>query len=133
MLRFFDFIKKSKINICMILGIILIGWLITLKQSRVEERFGFTVGTPYIGQIVDRCEVLMINTVEDVGVFYQAGFRADDLLMDTAYQWVHRIIGSFNLPSGSVFYVETIPGGDGAKDCEEYSHMPVIGRKVIAS
>jgi hypothetical protein len=132
MSRFINFLKKAAPNLSLILGIILIGWLVNLKQCRVEERYGFSAGTPYIGQIIDRCEVLMVNSVRKGGAFYRAGFRSGDVLINTEFNWVNRYIGSFDLPPGTVFYVKTIPGGDRAKNRDELSRMPRITRKVVA-
>jgi len=132
MSKMINFLKKAAPNLALIIGIILVGWLVTLKQCRVEKRYGFSVGTPYIGNYIDRCEVLMVNSVREDGAFYRAGFRSGDVLINTEFNWVNRYIGSFDLPQGTVFYVQTIPGGYEAKNCEELSKMPLIRRKVVA-
>jgi len=74
----------------------------------------------------------MANSVRKGSTFYRAGFRSGDVLINTEFNWVNQYIGSFDLPSGTVFYVQTIPGGDEAKNCNELSRMSRIKRKVVA-
>jgi len=127
------YVKKDKSTIVVLIGLALLSWLVTFRQCKVEKRFGFTVATPYLGsRILDPCEVLMVITVRKDGAFYRAGFRCGDVLTNKTYHWVHRYIGSFDLPPGTVLYIETIPGGYHATNCEELSLMPIVKRKVVA-
>jgi hypothetical protein len=73
----------------------------------------------------------MVNSIRKGGAFYRAGFRSGDVLINTDYHKVNQNIGSFDLPSRTVFYLKAILGGDRANNCEELSPLPRIIRKGL--
>ena len=102
------------------------------KQCKIQHRFGFMVSTPYIGPRIKGCEVIMVITSDEGGAFHKAGIRSGDVLLDTSYNWVQDYLGSFDLPPGTEFEVNTIPKGFKANNCQELSELPMVARTVIA-
>ena len=104
-----------------------------IKQHKVQKRFGFSVATPELGgRFYNKFEPLVIMRVDKDEAFYNAGLRFGDVLLDSTYNWVHKILGSYNQPTGTKIYIQTIPDGVRAKNWEELSKMERITREVIA-
>jgi hypothetical protein len=121
----------SKILILFVVGIMFIP---VVKKWKVQKRFGVMIDSPELaGHFVNRCEPIMLITVDSVGAFYQAGFREGDVLLDTAGHFsMEGFIKSFDQPPGTEIRIKSIPNGCAASNCEELHKMKQVTRKVIA-
>ena len=103
-----------------------------LKQCKVQNRYGFIIATPEMeGIFFNRCEPMVVMSVDSGGAFYNAGIRAFDVIFDSIFS-VTGFMRSLEKPSGTVLTIETIPDGFSAKDCDELWEMERVTRKVVA-
>jgi hypothetical protein len=135
-------IRKSKIwqfiyrHIGMILILLVAGLMFipVIQQWRVQNRFGVIIGSSELaGHFINRCEPIMLISVDSGGAFYKAGFQPGDVLLDTAGHFsMEGYIKSFDQPPGTEIWIKSIPNGDVASTCEELHKMKQVTRKVVA-
>ena len=128
---------KKQQEIVEIVGIGLLFLLIftpaLIQQYKVERRYGFSVSTPELGKkFISPCEHMVIMRVDSGGAFYNAGIQIFDVVLFSPRSVPAFINKLKDTPPGTVLYINTIPEGFGARNCDELSEMEQVERKVVA-
>ena len=104
-----------------------------LKERKIKQRYGFSISTPEMGnKFISPCEHIVVMRVDSGGAFYNAGIRIFDVILFNP-----RSVPAFmnklkNTSQGTVLYLNTIPKGFTARNCDELSEMEQVVREVVA-
>ena len=103
-----NFINKfnKAFVICGVLTVIL--YILGFYQNKIERRYGFVASTPELSYLPYHVEVLMISNVKIGGIFSKAGFKVDDIIVESDSHSVGAFHRSLDKPKGTVIEFETI-------------------------
>ncbi len=73
------------------------------KQCGVQNRYGFSVAAPELeGIFFNRCEPMVVISVDSGGAFYNAGIHPFDVILDSSFS-VTGFMRSLQKSSGTFF------------------------------
>ncbi|MBU2650974.1 MAG: hypothetical protein KKA81_08565 [Bacteroidetes bacterium] len=82
-------------------------YLLDTYQNKTERRYGFTITTPYLSRNPP-IEPIMINNLNEGGVFEKAGFKGGDIVLFPQFESTIKFYNYLKQPGGTELWLEVI-------------------------